>query len=74
MNSNNINIEASNPAEAINPFEAIKTKIINAGYNKVPHINDDFTWNLLFDNKVLTGPEIGKIRTAILSSTSVQGK
>ncbi len=49
-------------------IEAIKAKITHAGYKKVPHINDDFTWKLLLETNVLTGPEISYIRDAILSS------
>ena len=50
-------------------IEAIKNKIKVKGYD-VPLITDDFTWKILLDQNVLTGPEIGKIRSAILTATS----
>ena len=63
-------------SEVIDPIEAIKNKIKAKGYD-IPLITDDFTWKILLDQNVLTGPEIGKIRSAILTATSAsqpQGK
>ena len=58
-------------------IEAIKKKITDAGYKKVPRADDDLSWRLLFETKVLTAPEIAEIRDAILSSAPTaqqQGK
>ena len=72
--SSSTNIESSNPAEAIDPIEAIKAKILNAD-SEVPLVNNTSGWKLLVEFEVVTKAEVITYTNHISESTSAtQGK
>eukprot|EP00981_Chlorochromonas_danica_P008760 scaffold2308_cov164-Ochromonas_danica.AAC.10 len=54
---------------SLEEIDAIKNKVRASGFD-IPHIQDDLTWKLLLDDKVLTKIEFAKIRAAILSAAT----
>ena len=67
--SSSTNIESSNPAEAIDPIEAIKAKILKA-VREVPLITNQVGWNALLNSGVISLDEMIKIKNNFARYTS----
>ncbi len=62
-------IEASNPAEAIDPMEVIQAKILKA-VTEVPIITNQVGWNALLNSGVISLDEMIKIKNNFARYTS----